>query len=408
MSKPMNVEEFKICLNTKHNGNIELIEYGGSASKKSRFKCLICNREWSTKGTQVISQNTGCSHCNHIGEKHPIISFEEVKTRIFSLHGDKIQILEYSGMNRKGKFICNEGHTWMANVSSVCTSNGCPICSKRIKHSLSFVSEYMGKYGCVLLSTEYKNLQSKLFVQYSCGHIGEISFANFKKGKRCRQCSMKKSGVNHRISRDEIIKTIESKGYIFIEFVGGYFGISNSIISYKCPCGFLNIRPAQSIYHDLFCLDCAKEERILKYSRENSPGWKGGTTPLIIYLNKQIYEWKKESMENCKYKCVITGDRFDAIHHIYSKNMIIREALIETGLEIKRKIQDYSEKELLLLVNTFRNLHKLHPLGVCLRKDIHDLFHKIYGSGNNTPEQWNDFVNKIKNKEIDIGEEVII
>lgn len=39
-----------------------------------------------------------------------------------------------------------------------------------------------------------------------------------------------------------------------------------------------------------------------------------------------------------------------------------------------------------------------YPLGVCIRKDIHDLFHQLYGSGGNTEEQWESFIAKYSNK----------
>jgi archaellum biogenesis protein FlaJ (TadC family) len=35
----------------------------------------------------------------------------------------------------------------------------------------------------------------------------------------------------------------------------------------------------------------------------------------------------------------------------------------------------------------------------CLKEDIHKLFHKYYGYGNNTMEQWNEFVKKYNNNQ---------
>ena len=42
-------------------------------------------------------------------------------------------------------------------------------------------------------------------------------------------------------------------------------------------------------------------------------------------------------------------------------------------------------------------IHYSHPLGVCLRRDIHIEFHRIYGNGHNTKEQFDEFVKNYKN-----------
>jgi len=48
------------------------------------------------------------------------------------------------------------------------------------------------------------------------------------------------------------------------------------------------------------------------------------------------------------------------------------------------------------MLEIFQEVHSKYPLGVCVRKDIHVLFHRIYGSGGNTPEQWESFVKDYK------------
>ena len=109
-----------------------------------------------------------------------------------------------------------------------------------------------------------------------------------------------------------------------------------------------------------------------------------------------ITEWKKQSMEACGYKCVLTGKPFDDIHHKYSFNLILKETLNTIEIDDRESIDDYSDDELKYILETFRSIQNKYPLGVCLYRDVHKLFHKIYGYGNNTIEQWDEFEQNYK------------
>lgn len=95
---------------------------------------------------------------------------------------------------------------------------------------------------------------------------------------------------------------------------------------------------------------------------------------------------------NNKYKCVLTGNRFDDIHHIYGLNLILNEVLDILDIDVKSTMNDYTEDELSSILNMFRIKQAEYPLGVCLCKEVHMLFHNKYGYGNNTEEQWEEFV----------------
>lgn len=133
----------------------------------------------------------------------------------------------------------------------------------------------------------------------------------------------------------------------------------------------------------------------------------------IYYLNKtysnysnfnkffrgHIQSWKNESIKKCNYKCIITGDKNFQIHHLYSMNKIVEETLNELdkqGLLKGDNLSDYTYDELNNILSIFEQIHNSYPLGVCIRSDIHELFHSIYGSGGNTPEQWNYFISNYK------------
>lgn len=60
-------------------------------------------------------------------------------------------------------------------------------------------------------------------------------------------------------------------------------------------------------------------------------------------------------------------------------------------------MDDFSKDELKEILLTFRDIQSSYPDGVCLSKEIHKLFHDIYGYGNTTEKEWKEFVVNFKN-----------
>ena len=78
-------------------------------------------------------------------------------------------------------------------------------------------------------------------------------------------------------------------------------------------------------------------------------------------------EWRTKCFERDDYTCQVTGKKGGKleVHHIYSYD---------------------NNKELRLDVNN----------GITVSKEIHKQFHSIYGYGNNTLEQWGEFIKSLK------------
>lgn len=117
------------------------------------------------------------------------------------------------------------------------------------------------------------------------------------------------------------------------------------------------------------------------------------------FIRHRNYGWKKESMQNCNYKCVITDSSDFEVHHIYSFNLILKEAM-QDDRWIHKDFTDYTIDELDYNLNIFFQYQSKYPLGVCLSVDMHKKFHSIYGNRINTPEQWYEFFNTYVNTSI--------
>lgn len=112
---------------------------------------------------------------------------------------------------------------------------------------------------------------------------------------------------------------------------------------------------------------------------------------LSKFLRGQNQKWKKDSMENCNYKCVLTGSKNYEIHHLYGVSNIINDILEEYPNFKDKEFSDYTESDLSFILQKFIEKQSLYPLGECVDKKLHVLFHSMYGQYYNTPDQWYKF-----------------
>jgi len=256
--------------------------------------------------------------------------------------------------------------------------------------------------NCEWISGEYENARSKLVMRFECGHVGEIIWNQFQQGKRCTICGIKSRQESHKTKKEGIISFLETNGLSFVDFRGEYKTQKTTIVRYSCEYGHITERLVDRIFQYPTCRECKKEQANALQRGSNNKWRKGGTTEIRDFCANQISEWKEESKSHCDYKCVITGEKMDEIHHLYPFGTIIFECLENLNLPLFEKINLYSESEMLAISNEIKRLHSIYPLGVCLTKSAHKFFHKIYGRGETTPQQFYDFCENIKNGKIKI------
>lgn len=245
----------------------------------------------------------------------------------------------------------------------------------------------------ILISKSYKNNHSK--IQYICNKhfnegIKEINWIHLRDGEGCKSCGIEKSALSQRFTQAEVKKIIEEDYKEYgCKLIGEYINYNDYNLELKCNCGeIFTTSLSWFIRGKRKCNICS----IALFSGENHPKWKGGITSLCNYLRGCISEWRKDSFKQSNYKCVITGStKNKVIHHLYGFNQIIQETMETLNLPIYQEINQYTRDELKSIEDLCLKLHYKYGLGVCICEEEHKLFHSIYGYGNNTPEQFEEF-----------------
>lgn len=369
-------------ISTEYTGNKQLLDYLCSCGTKARIRF------------NDFSRGVRCENCklNKLSSlfRH---DFDFVK-EYFRENNCLLLSTSYKNSTEKLKYICTCGNIALTNFSAFQNGTRCRECgTKKIKEKQKFDYHYVYSYfkdqGCTLLSTEYINCMELLVYICSCGNTSQISFNNFQDGHRCINCCERRQ-LNYEFVKDYF----EEQG---CKLISTEYICANSKLIYECVCGNVSSIRFPDFENGRRCRLCSAENN----KGENNHNWKGGISSLNKYLRYNLAEWKKASMKASNYKCVITGRRFDDIHHLYGFDLILDEVLKNTSLPLQDQVNKYSDDELMILKDECIRLHEVYGFGVCLTEEVHDLFHLVYGYGKNTPQQFEEFKRRYLNGEFE-------
>jgi hypothetical protein len=301
--------------------------------------------------------------------------------------------------NMKYKCIC--GNTDLIRLDNFQKGDRCKECryrksadSKRTDYET--VRSVFKKFGCILLSTKFISSKEPLEYICSCGRYSITTYDIMKKGHLCKECGIERRSESKKIPYEEVKKSFEKYNCLLLTDKDKYDGIKSKV-EYICSCGEKSKVSAEVFYYgnQFGCMKCASEKR----SGENNHRWNGGISTILQYIRYKMIKWKRDSILNSNYKCVVTGNTFDVIHHLYGFDQIINEAFNNLKISKREIVNEYNDDELNVLINEVIRLHDKYPPGVCLTNEVHDDFHKTYKYGKNTPEQFYEFYRMKTGKE---------
>lgn len=336
---------------------------------------------------------------------------EQFKQEVYNLVGNEYTVLgEYK--NSKTKILmrhnckdCNNYEWEIVPNDFLGTKNKkghrCPKCAGKITKTheefCKEVYDLVGNEYTVL--GEYMDCRTKILMRHNCkscnNHEYMVSPSNFLKNRRCPICAKRITGMKLNKSHNKFCKEIYDLYENEYQILSQYKNAKTKILVRHNNCGHeWDITP-NNLLRGYGCPECDLKNRF----GENSHNWKGGISPLNIFLRGFIIDWKNNSMKMCSYKCILTNENFNNIHHLYGFDQILQEIIAITKLPIYQEINKYTEEELKLLKKTCIKLHNEYGLGICLCESIHKLFHSTYGYGNNTPNQFKEFITRLEKGE---------
>ena len=224
-------EEFITEL-AKIKPNIEVIGDYISSQSKIKLKCKICNTEWETTPSHILSDNRNCPKCGKLKRaKAQMKTTENFKKELYEINKNIELLEEYKGANREIKVkckVCNNEY-YKTPYNLLTEMFGCPYCSKEynrkrlIKHNKeelkeiltkednTFQSELYSINSNIIPMSKYKNNYTKIKCKCNiCNNIWYATPNRLLSGTGCPKCANNGTSKGEQDLIDTLKETINS------------------------------------------------------------------------------------------------------------------------------------------------------------------------------------------------------
>jgi hypothetical protein len=205
-----------------------------------------CGDKYKTSFKRFSSKQAPKQQCNKCGayirDKSKRLNYEQVKhfIEVKSNSGYKLLSKEYIKSSKRLKIQCDKGHIFEMNFNNFQKGKRCPDCYGNRKYVYEEVYNIFKECGCELLTKEYRNNKQKLEYVCSCGENAKINLSKFLAGQRCKSCMI-----------ERFLKSIQYDNFILCSCQQFYIYnlLDNSKLNYNCENKFLDIAfPNEKIY----------------------------------------------------------------------------------------------------------------------------------------------------------------
>lgn len=157
------------------------------------FICPQCGKSKKTSFRTFLYSKM-CKDCVKTKKmgKHKRLLYKDVKA-FFEKNGCKLLSSQYKNIRGSLTFICSCGRIGDKSFYNFKSSPMCRKCiliakSERQRFSYDYVKKYFEDHNCKLLSKSYRDSSESLKYICKCGRFSRISFCEFVRGARCREC----------------------------------------------------------------------------------------------------------------------------------------------------------------------------------------------------------------------------
>lgn len=393
---------------------------------KMSCECTICDNVFSKSWNEFDRRKKGCPSCSKNGAK---VTKEDIEKQVKQLGYNVVEFI--SNDSNKGTVFnikCSNGHVYETNYRRFFyderRSGSCKLCNQESigsarRKEISQVLDNLKEWGyTVPKEFVYKNSLEVHIFTCASGHRREISYHSLERTPHCPECNG--NPLKH---DDKNLIDILSK--YNLKYLGGYTG-AESKFHYECECGEIAHNTLKSIRKGIRCRKCNKHKRYLLEDVKECFESENYTLLTEEYIdNKQHLRFICDNGHEGKvnFNSFQKGTRcatcyFESVKGENSPHW--NPNLTGEDREKNRKYPEYEEWR----ISVYRrdhftcqccgykngaklNAHHLnsHDWAIDLRTDIdngitlcdicHTDFHLTYGYGNNTKEQFEEYIEEI-------------
>lgn len=268
---------------------------------------------------------------------------------------------------------CGENYNITCSNYSVSTKC-CRKCSQGKKLTVKEIEQRINKKGLKLIKCDnYIGDTCKLVVECSCGNIITTTYASIRNSAKiyhCEKCEKDILRNKFKTNFKEIVEYFHDNGCILLSEESNFLNVKCKL-KYIARCGHEHLSSYDSFKKSKYKL-CKKCTDKIK-SGKNACNWNGGYDNESAKFRKtyEFKKWHKYILARDNYTCRCCGNKGKNlnVHHLDGYNWCI-----EKRTDINN--------------------------GITLCEACHNKFHDIYGKGNNTKEQFEEYLKKEKEKQV--------